>query len=119
MTYYNPSLASWLGGPTDKVVAVATVGVDNLLGATITGANLGVGWTTADVASAFSNNDFGNPVDVPGIGTLPRNVAQICLWTWMCTSYKDIHANLKGHQVIANTFLPLLTAPGGGGSSGS
>jgi len=116
MTYYNPSLASWLGGPPEKAVAVATVGVDNLLGATITGANLGVGWQTADVASAFSNNDFGNPVDVPGIGTLPRNVAQICLWTWMCTSYKDIHANPTGHQVIAKTFLPLLTTPGGGGS---
>ncbi|MGW5074469.1 SGNH/GDSL hydrolase family protein [Rhodococcus sp. NPDC004095] len=109
MTYYNPTLASWPTGTTGQAVAVATTGADNVLGSTIVTANSGAGWKTADVAAAFSTNDFGNPVAVPGLGTQPHNVAQVCLWTWMCTGYKDIHANPAGHRAIAETFLPILT----------
>ncbi|MFD4179827.1 GDSL-type esterase/lipase family protein [Rhodococcus sp. NPDC058514] len=122
MTYYNPALAGWLGGGTGRLMANATAAANNVLSATIAGANASAGWKTADIAAAFSNNDFGNTVDVPGFGPLPKNVAQICLWTWMCSSYKDIHANKTGHQVMADTFVPILTgeSPGlGSGSAGS
>lgn len=109
MTYYTPTLASWLGGARGKALALATAGANNVLSSTITTANDSVGWRTADVAATFANNDFGNPVDLPGHGPVPHNVAQVCLWTWMCTDYKDIHANPDGHRAIAGTFLPLLT----------
>ncbi|MFC9790230.1 GDSL-type esterase/lipase family protein [Rhodococcus sp. NPDC127528] len=121
MNYYDPALAGWLEGGTSQLTAQATAAANNLLAATIASANSANGFKTADVLNAFSNNDVGNPVDVPPFGTLPRNVARICAWTWMC-SMADIHANPVGHQIIADAFLPLLTsnAPGAGtGSSGS
>lgn len=109
MNYYDPALAGWVDGGAGRATAAATAAAANVLSATIAGANSAVGWQTADVAGAFFNNDFGNPVDVPGFGSLPRNVASICTWTWMCTD-QDIHANPTGHRVIAQAFLPLLTA---------
>ncbi|TQF73327.1 hypothetical protein FK531_07370 [Rhodococcus spelaei] len=124
MNYYDPALASWLKGGTSQVVAQGTAAANNLLAATITTANSANGFKTADVLNAFSNNDVLTTVDVPPFGTLPRNVARICEWTWMC-SLADIHANPVGHQVIADTFLPLLTTNAAGtvtksgGSSGS
>ncbi|WP_433609522.1 SGNH/GDSL hydrolase family protein [Prescottella agglutinans] len=120
MNYYDPALAGWLQGGLTRVVAAGTVALNNLFAATIANANSSSGWKTADVSTAFSNNDF-TPVDVPGFGTLPKNVGRICEWTWMCTQYRDIHANPTGHQVIADTFLPLLEAggPGSSASSGS
>ncbi len=119
MTYYNPMLASWLQGGMQRALAGATVPADNLLSAVITSTNSQHGWKTADVTAAFDTNDFTGNVDLPGVGTVPTNVARICTWTWMC-SLGDIHANEAGHQVIADTFMPLLTGEGGaGGSLGS
>lgn len=120
MNYYDPALAGWLEGGVTRVVASATAALNNLFSATITTANSSAGWKTADVLTAFSNNDF-TPVDVPVFGTVPTNVARICEWTWMCSQYRDIHANPTGHQIIADTFLPLLEDDGQGssGSSGS
>lgn len=113
MNYYDPALAGWLHGGLTRAVAAGTAALNNLFSRTITTANSSAGWKTADVLTAFSNNDF-TPVDVPGFGALPTNVARICEWTWMCTQYTDIHANPAGHQVIADTFLPLLEEVGPG-----
>ena len=38
----------------------------------------------ADVFSAFRSADFTDRVMLPNIGTVPRNVALICKWTWEC-----------------------------------
>lgn len=45
---------------------------------------------------------------VPGIGTVPRNVAAICLWTWECAAAPrgpNEHARPVGYGVIALAFL--------------
>ncbi|WP_182345728.1 SGNH/GDSL hydrolase family protein [Tomitella gaofuii] len=119
MTYYNPMLAAWLQGGMQRALAAATVPADNLLSAVITSTNARYGWRTADVTAAFDTNDFTGDIALPGAGTVPTNVARICTWTWMC-SLGDIHANPAGHQVIADTFLPLLTGENGAdGSLGS
>ena len=57
---------------------------------------------------AFHTADFGQQVTVPGFGTLPRNVAAICQWTWECAAPPrgpNVHANQAGYQVIARAFL--------------
>ena len=60
------------------------------------------------MSDAFHTSDFTGKVTLPGIGTLPRNVASICQWTWECASSPrgpNQHANQAGYQVISHTFL--------------
>src|SRR5262249_56171937 len=66
------------------------------------------GVRVADVFGAFHTSDLGQRVAVPGLGTLPRNVAAICQWTWECAAPPrgpNQHANQAGYQVIARAFL--------------
>ena len=50
---------------------------------------------------AFHTADFGQQMTVPGFGTLPRNVAAICRWTWECVAPPrgpNVHANQAGYR---------------------
>jgi len=94
MNYYLPALAEWRDGLLGRVYQQYGVRVANVFG-------------------AFQTGDFGNPAAVPGLGTLPRNVADICRWTWECASPPrgpNVHANQAGYQVIAEAFLAADTA---------
>jgi hypothetical protein len=65
----------------------------------------------ADIETAFSSNDFTTTVDLPGAGTVPLNVARICMWTWVCAPAPlgpDNHANADGYAVIARAFADAL-----------
>ena len=66
----------------------------------------------ANVASAFASAST-TPLTKYGSKVLPRNVALVCLWTWMCpvapAKYSpDIHANTTGYGVIARAFQAVL-----------
>jgi lysophospholipase L1-like esterase len=66
----------------------------------------------ANVASAFESAST-TPLTAYGSKILPRNVALVCLWTWMCpiapAKYSpDIHANTTGYGVIARAFEAVL-----------
>jgi lysophospholipase L1-like esterase len=107
MTYYLPALAAWRNGTAGQVIArlseKLTAGYSKLLA----GAYAGSGARVADVFSAFDTSNFGDQVTVPGIGTVPRNVALICQWTWACAAPPrgpNQHANQAGYEVIAQTF---------------
>jgi hypothetical protein len=66
------------------------------------------GVRVANVFGAFSTSDFGHDVTVAGVGTVPRNVALICRWTWECVSPPrgpNQHPNQTGYGVIARAFL--------------
>jgi len=57
-------------------------------------------------------------VTVPGIGSLPRNVARICQWTWECAPPPrgpNQHANPAGYRVIANAILKVAGLSRGAG----
>jgi lysophospholipase L1-like esterase len=108
MNYYMPELAEWRDGLLGHVVAWASerlaIAYNGLLDRAYAQAGAGV----ANVAGAFDTTDFGDPVMVPGIGMLPRNVARICEWTWECAGRPrgpNQHANPAGYRVIANAFL--------------
>jgi hypothetical protein len=63
--------------------------------------------TRAD-GTAFGTTDFTDQVTLPGLGTLPRNVATICQLTWECVpppQGPNEHANAAGYHVIADAFL--------------
>jgi lysophospholipase L1-like esterase len=108
MSYYLPALAQWRDGLIGKAIArvseMTIAGYNVLLNRVYTTYRVRV----ADVFGAFHTADFGQQVTVPGFGTLPRNVAAICQWTWECAAPPrgpNVHANQAGYQVIAQAFL--------------
>src|SRR5215468_2982421 len=108
MSYYLPALAQWRNGLAGRAVArvseMAIAGYTALVNRVYTSYRVRV----ADVFGAFHTADFGRRVTVPGFGTLPRNVAAICQWTWECAAPPrgpNVHANPVGYQVIARAFL--------------
>ncbi|HEX5147666.1 MAG TPA: SGNH/GDSL hydrolase family protein [Candidatus Limnocylindrales bacterium] len=111
MTIYNPLLAAWLLGPAGQ--AYAQFSATSLLGplnALLTGLYLASGAGVADIESAFSSNDFSTLVDI-GFGPIPRNVARICTWTWVCAPAPlgpDNHPNAAGYGQIARAFADAL-----------
>ncbi|HVT71156.1 MAG TPA: SGNH/GDSL hydrolase family protein, partial [Trebonia sp.] len=108
MNYYLPVLAEWRHGLFGQLVARGAArlleGSNDLLDQAYAKA----GDPVADVAAAFDTGDFGHPLTVPGLGSLPRNVARICQWTWECAPPPrgpNQHANRAGYQVIADAFV--------------
>jgi lysophospholipase L1-like esterase len=100
MTYYVPELAEWLSGPAGQAFAEAS----EELAVTFNGLLSNV----YQDFGAFQSADFTDQVTLPTIGTVPRNVALICAWTWECAPPPrgpDEHANTIGYGVIALTFL--------------
>jgi lysophospholipase L1-like esterase len=114
MNYYLPALAQWRTGRLGRVVALASERIAAVLNRELDQVYTKAGDGVADVFGAFSTADFGDPVAVTGIGSLPRNVARICQWTWECAPAPrgpNQHANPAGYQVIADA---VLTAVGHG-----
>jgi hypothetical protein len=108
MSHYVPELAAWLTNRTGKEIAAVSerlaVAYHQLLTAVYARNHARV----ADVFGAFHSSDFGDDVQLPGIGTVPRNVATVCQWTWICASPPrgpNEHANKIGYRVIALAFL--------------
>jgi lysophospholipase L1-like esterase len=99
MTYYDPYLAAWLAGTTGLRTARESVIITNALNAIESAEYAVFGVRIADVSAAFRTNDFSRPA-----GQLPVNVANICRLTFMC-AIGNIHPNLAGYQLIADTFV--------------
>ena len=108
MNYYLPYLALWRNGLFGEAVAHLSEGLVVTYNALLTKVYTHAGIQVANVFGAFDTSDFGNQVTVPGFGTLPRNVALICEWTWQCTAAprgSNQHPNQTGYAVIARAFL--------------
>ena len=108
MNYYDPFLAVWLTGAPGQALAQQSTQLSTVLNGVIAKGLQRNGFAVADVAKAFSTDDFTDQVALPGIGTVPLNVARICSWTWECTPLHDIHANPTGYGVLAAVFQKTL-----------
>ncbi|MFF5985166.1 GDSL-type esterase/lipase family protein [Streptomyces olindensis] len=122
-TYYNPFLATWLLGDAGQKAAKESAPLIKEGDKAIAQVYGATGFKVADVAGAFSSDDFGTLVDMPGVGKVPANVAKICQLTWACTPKKDPHPNADGHKVIASAFAATLSmksaAPGRNANPGA
>jgi lysophospholipase L1-like esterase len=108
MNYYLPALGAWRHGLGGKLLARASELITDGYNHLLTRVYRANGVRVADVFSAFHTASFSPSVSVPGFGSLPRNVAAICQWTWECTAGPrgpNIHPNRTGYQVIAHAFL--------------
>ena len=103
MNYYLPALAEWRDGLPGHLVAWAAERLAATYNAMLGRVYTKSGARVADVFGAFQTGDFTNQG-----GTVPRNVALLCQWTWACAAPPrgpNQHANQAGYQVIARTFL--------------
>jgi len=108
MSYYVPELSEWRDGPLGQVIALASERLAVAYAGTLDRAYAHAGVGVANVLGAFDTTNFGDPVLVPGIGRLPRNVARICEWTWECAPRPrgpNQHANPAGYRVIAAAII--------------
>jgi lysophospholipase L1-like esterase len=109
MTYYDPELANWLkGDPASKALAKDSIALAQGFGNLLNGVYTLYGAKVADVFTAFHTTQFAARVTLPKFGKLPKAVAYICTYTWMCAAPPvgpNIHANILGYGIIANTFL--------------
>jgi lysophospholipase L1-like esterase len=110
MSYYLPALAEWRNGELGHVIARVADGLAVAFNDLLDRAYAQAGDPVGNVFGAFDTTDFGDPTAVPGLGTLPRNVALVCEWTWECAPSPrgpNQHANATGYQVIANAILKV------------
>jgi lysophospholipase L1-like esterase len=108
MTYYVPELGAWLTGLPGELIAEGSVRLAAAYNQLLTSVYQRYHARVADVFGAFRSTDFGGRVRLPRFGTVPRNVAAVCQWTWICTPARrplDQHANAAGYAVIARAFL--------------
>jgi lysophospholipase L1-like esterase len=107
MNLYDPFLAEYLTGPAGRSLAKESVALGVTFNKLLRASYLAFGVRTANVQGAFATTDFTDTATVPGVGTVPVNVARICDWTWMCAPSPvgpNIHANATGYRVIARAF---------------
>jgi lysophospholipase L1-like esterase len=107
MNLYDPFLADYLTGAAGQALAQQSVALDVSLNKLLGAGYRAFGIRTANVQHAFRTTDFTDTTTLPGVGTVPVNVARVCDWTWMCAPSPvgpNIHANATGYQVIACSF---------------
>jgi hypothetical protein len=115
MTYYDPELAYWLTGSAGEAFAQGSIALATAFNQVLSAVYQRASVPAADVFSAFDTTDMTDTVNLPGIGTLPKDVALICQWTWECAAPPvgpNEHANAAGYGVIAATFLATLRQAG-------
>jgi lysophospholipase L1-like esterase len=109
--HYDPFVADELRGPIGDTFADASVGVIERLDEVLRAAYAHVGIPMADISGAFDLPDT-NPVDVPGLGVVPTNVARVCSLTWMCAAQPlgpNTHPNDDGYRVESNALAAALS----------
>jgi len=112
MNYYDPFLAAWLQGPQGQTLAQQSEQLAEQYNGAIDAVYGAFDAPVADVQTTFSTSDFTDQVNLPGFGPVPRNVARICEWTWMCVAAPrgpNIHANGKGYLEMAAAFEAVLS----------
>jgi lysophospholipase L1-like esterase len=108
MTYYSPELAEWRDGPAGRRYARLSERAALAFNRTLVRVYTSSGARIAEVASAYGSTDFAHPARVTGLGLLPRNVAAVCAWSWICAAPPrgpNEHPNTAGYAVIAHAFL--------------
>ena len=107
MNLYDPFLADYLTGTAGQQLATESVSLNESFNQLLGQNYRAFGAATADVQDAFSTTNFTTTAPLPGVGTVPLNVARICEWTWMCAPSPvgpNIHANANGYRHIAAAF---------------
>jgi lysophospholipase L1-like esterase len=109
MTYYDPELAEYLEGTASgKQIAEASVTLAQTFGNDLTSIYKKYDVPVANVYRSFQTGELKPTTVLPAFGTVPRDVAYICSYTYECAAPPvgpNEHDNVLGYGVIANAFL--------------
>jgi hypothetical protein len=110
VVHYDPYLGDYVDGPSGPAFATASHGVISRLNDALRSGYAAEGVPMADVAAAF---DLSATVttDAPGLGVVPRNVAQACALTWVCAAPPlgpNKHPNDAGYRAIAGAIAAVI-----------
>jgi lysophospholipase L1-like esterase len=107
ITYWDPFLALYLVPGLGLPVAQATVsGIVLPLKRMIETASAPYD-VVVDTLATFETANFTDMRELPGVGLVPVNVRNMCVYSWMCT-YNDIHLNAAGYGLVARAVEHAL-----------
>lgn len=110
LDYSDPYLADYFNGPSGFADATETLTAMTAMNSILAEAYGNAHMAVAQVAQAFDSANT-SLVTLAGVGTVPENVKQVCLLTWMCTPAPrgpDDHPNNAGYMVIAQAIAAVL-----------
>jgi lysophospholipase L1-like esterase len=111
ITYWDPFLALYLVPGYGLPVAQATVSEIVLpLRSMIQSTGAAYDVIVVDTLVTFQTENFTDTAVLPGVGAVPINIWNMCVYSWMCT-YNDIHLTATGYGLVASAveqaLLPL------------
>jgi lysophospholipase L1-like esterase len=109
--HYDPFLASARSGLAGRAKAATSLRAVELLNRTLSDVYRANSIPMANVAQAFGLH-VTTPVVLDGSGTVPTNVANACLMTWMCVPPPfgpNLHPNDVGYRAIANAIAAKVS----------
>jgi hypothetical protein len=107
LEYSDPFLQHYLSGPQGATQATLSLQDMDSLNAVLASDYAHAGMAVANVPAFYDSADSTLTTLAP-YGSIPTDVKQICLMTWMCTSAHDDHANKLGYEVEADAILKVL-----------
>ena len=110
--HYDPYLGDYIHGGSDIDFSEDSVAALERLDDTLHAIYAAAGVPMANIAQAFEITHE-EPVDLAGVGDVPRNVERTCALTWMCNSSSPRakqHPNDAGYQVIAQAIAAAVPA---------
>ena len=110
LEYADPFLGYYLNGPSGPAIASQSLTAMTLMNVTLNAVYAKANISVANVPGAYKS-DNNSPETLANVGAIPRNVEEVCVWTWMCTPPPfgpDDHPNNAGYMIIARTIIANL-----------
>jgi lysophospholipase L1-like esterase len=112
---YDQFLSLWLDGPHGRTAARRSLAIIRSLNSLVSGIYREAGLQVADASGRFATGDLAHTRNLPGHGSVPLAVYNVCTLTWACSAEPighDDHARPRGYYELAQSILDVLRAPG-------
>jgi lysophospholipase L1-like esterase len=111
---YDQFLSLWLQGTEGRAAARRSLAIISSLNRLATRIYRQAGLQVADAGARFATEDLTDRRTLPGHGSVPLAVYDICTLTWACSREPighDDHAKPAGYRQLAESILDVLRKP--------
>ena len=108
---YDQFLSLWLQGAKGRAAARRSLPIIRRLNQLAASIYRQAGVKVADATSRFATEDLSHPRALPGHGSVPHAVYNICTLTWACSPEPighDDHARPSGYYQLGQSILDVL-----------